>query len=80
MKSHQSQPIKDAAEMWGGGGFPGGTVIKNPPASAGDTCSIPGPEDPTCFRAVLLLICSHYSVAHPHSTHLKMHSYKDKDL
>ena len=23
-------------------GFPGGTVIKNPPASAGDACSIPG--------------------------------------
>ena len=23
--------------------FPGGTVIKNPPASAGDTGSIPGP-------------------------------------
>jgi len=23
-------------------GFPGGSVIKNPPANAGDTCSIPG--------------------------------------
>ena len=23
-------------------GFPGGTVIKNPPANAGDACSIPG--------------------------------------
>ena len=25
------------------GGFPGGAVVKNPPASAGDTGSIPGP-------------------------------------
>ena len=27
-------------------GFPGGSVVKNPPASAGDTGSIPGSEDP----------------------------------
>ena len=27
-------------------GFPGGAVVKNPPASAGDVGSIPGPEDP----------------------------------
>ena len=26
------------------GDFPGGTVDKNPPASAGDTGSIPGPR------------------------------------
>ena len=26
-----------------GGDFPGGTVIKNPPANAGDMGSIPGP-------------------------------------
>ena len=25
-------------------GFPGGTVVKNPPASAGDTGSSPGPR------------------------------------
>ena len=25
------------------GGFPGGTVVKNPPANAGDTGSSPGP-------------------------------------
>ena len=25
------------------GGFPGGTVVKNPPANAGDTGLIPGP-------------------------------------
>ena len=30
------------------GDFPGGAVVKNPPANAGDTGSIPGPEDPTC--------------------------------
>ena len=24
-------------------GFPGGTVVKNPPANAGDTVSSPGP-------------------------------------
>ena len=24
------------------GDFPGGAVVKNPPASAGNTCSIPG--------------------------------------
>ena len=27
---------------WGGGGFPGGPVVKNPPANAGDIGSIPG--------------------------------------
>ena len=25
-------------------GFPGGSVVKNPPANAGDTDSIPDPE------------------------------------
>ena len=29
--------------MWG---FPGGAVVKNPPANAGDTGSILGREDP----------------------------------
>ena len=29
-----------------GCGFPGGSVVKNLPASAGDTGSIPGQEDP----------------------------------
>ena len=28
------------------GGFPGGSVIKNPPGNAEDTDSTPGPEDP----------------------------------
>ena len=35
-------------ELWY---FPGGAVVKNPPANAGDTGSIPGREDPTCHRA-----------------------------
>ena len=29
-------------------GFPGGTVVKNPPANAGDMGSSPGLGDPTC--------------------------------
>ena len=28
--------------QWCGEGFPGGSVVKNPPASAGDSGSIPG--------------------------------------
>ena len=28
---------------WRSGGFPGGAVVKNPPANAGDTGSSPGP-------------------------------------
>ena len=28
-------------------GLPGGAVVKNPPANAGDMGSIPDPEDPT---------------------------------
>ena len=35
-------------KVWG---FPGGLVIKNLPATAGDTGSIPGLEDPTCRGA-----------------------------
>ena len=34
--------------LWG---FPGGAVVKNPPANAGDMGSSPGPEDPTCRGA-----------------------------
>ena len=30
-------------------GFPGGSVAKSPPASIGDTGSIPNLEDPTCY-------------------------------
>ena len=31
--------------------FPGGTVVKNLPANAGDTGSSPVQEDPTCHGA-----------------------------
>ena len=31
-------------------GFPGGTVVKNLPANAGDMGSVPGLEDPTGCR------------------------------
>ena len=34
--------------------FPGGPVDKNPPANAGDTSLIPGPEDSTCLGATKL--------------------------
>ena len=32
-------------------GFPGGSGVKNPLASAGDTGLIPVCEDPTCYEA-----------------------------
>ena len=38
---------------------PGGPVIKNPPAKAGDMGSIPGQEDPTCHEAAKPL-CHNY--------------------
>ena len=38
-------------------GFPGGSVVKNPPANAGDTGSVPGPGrspmKPLCLETVL---------------------------
>ena len=40
-------------------GFPGGTVVKNPPANAGDTGPSPGPEDPTCHGATKP-VCHNY--------------------
>ena len=33
------------------GGFPGGAVVKKPPASAGDTGTIAGPVRPICSGA-----------------------------
>ena len=33
------------------GDFPGGTVVKNLPANAGNTGLSPGPGDPTCRGA-----------------------------
>ena len=32
-------------------GFPGGAVVKNPPASAGDTGSSPGPQRSHMLRS-----------------------------
>ena len=32
-------------------GFPGGSVVKNPPAKAGDKGSVSDPEDPICRGA-----------------------------
>ena len=32
-------------------GFPGGAVVKNPPANTEDLGSSPGPGDPTCRGA-----------------------------
>ena len=32
-------------------GFPGGSVVKNPPANVGDMSLIPGPGRPTCCGA-----------------------------
>jgi len=34
------------------GGFPGDSVVKNPPANAGGTGSTPLREDPTCQGAM----------------------------
>ena len=35
--------LLDLLSPWGSLGFPGGSVVKNPPFSAGDAGSIPGP-------------------------------------
>ena len=35
--------LLDLLSPWGSLGFPGGSVVKNPPSSAGDAGSIPGP-------------------------------------
>ena len=34
--------------------FPGGSVVKNPPANAGDKGSVLGQEDPTCLEQLSL--------------------------
>ena len=40
-------------------GFPGGAVVENPPANAGDMGSILVREDPTCCGATKL-VCHNY--------------------
>ena len=39
--------------------FPGGLVVKNLPANAGDTGFIPGPGDPTCHGATRPMCCKY---------------------
>ena len=51
-------------------GFPGGSVVKNPPINAGDSSSILVPEDPTSNKAhatQLLSLCSAGRVVRPRS-------------
>ena len=51
MKKDQKAEIQELEKKWTesvmaryeDGDFPGGTVVKNPPANAGDTGSSPGP-------------------------------------
>ena len=43
IKGYGPQGPKTITKIIMAGGFPGGSVVKNPPASAGDTGSTPGP-------------------------------------
>ena len=43
--------LRDWTELTIYQGFPRGSVVKNPPANAGDTSSIPDPENPSCYGA-----------------------------
>ena len=42
MRNGNGEITTDTAEIQRIGDFPGGAVVKNPPANAGDTSSIPG--------------------------------------
>ena len=42
-------------------GFPGGSVIENPPANAGDTSQSLIWEDPTCLRATKPMCCNYWA-------------------
>ena len=44
-------------------GFPGGTMVKNPPANAGDMGSSPGLEYPTCRRATKPMCHNYWACA-----------------
>ena len=48
----------------GGWGFPGGVVVENPPADAGDTGSSPGPGKSHMLRTRALQLLSLHSRAH----------------
>ena len=46
--------LKKKKKTWmGRGSFPGGSVVKSPPANSGDMGSIPGQEDPTFTEPAL---------------------------
>ena len=47
-KNHTLHKTLESIKGWG---FPGGAVVENLPANAGDTGSSPGREDPTCHGA-----------------------------
>ena len=42
IKIKSSKLLKELIQKWKSRDFPGGTVVKNPPANAGDTGSSPG--------------------------------------
>ena len=52
-------PTKNVLISTGVGTFPGGSVVKNPPANVGDTSSCLIWEDPTC-RGVTKPVCHDY--------------------
>ena len=45
------------------GDFPGGPVVKKPPANVGDMDLISGPEDPTCCGTTKP-VCHNYGSPH----------------
>ena len=50
-------------------GFLGGAVLKNPPANAGDTGSIPGPERSHMRRATKPVYHNYWAYALEPTTH-----------
>ena len=51
------------------GDIPGGSVLKNLPANAGDMGSSPSPEDPTCHRATKPLHHNYWACALEPTSH-----------
>ena len=50
-RSEIESPKKTKIKNKNSGGFPGGTVVENPPANAGDTGSSPGPGRSNMLRS-----------------------------
>ena len=50
------------------GDFPGGPVVKKPPANVGDMGLISGPEDPTCCGTTKP-VCHNYGSPHSKRSH-----------